>query len=86
MTLTEESLDLELTLALEPMCEDDHQYVTLWGDTAPKCATIATHQMTLTCEASTVLICTPLAGWLVAPPRATCDNHEREDHCRIRRL
>lgn len=84
MTLTEEALDLELTLSLEPMCEDDHQYMTLFGERAPGCEVVARAQLTVTCERSTTLICRPLAEWLVEPPRVLCDEHEREDHVRLR--
>jgi hypothetical protein len=63
--VTDEAIDLELTLSLVPHCEADHAiFVSPKGD-HPTCSTVATHRLIFRCKGRMVLICHDLADWLM---------------------
>lgn len=71
MTELDSALDLELTLNLTPLCEDDHNPIP-GSEDFPDCGVWAHYRFHFRCRGTIMLVCTPLAMWALEPPVARC--------------
>jgi hypothetical protein len=85
MNLTELDtlVDLEMTLSLTPLCEDDHTDVS--NTVVCECSTYAVARMVWTCEDRHILVCQRLVDWALQPPLLVCGDHGLP-HIKIHRL
>jgi hypothetical protein len=90
MTLTEldELIELELTMALAPLCEDDHKWYDEVGrPVAPTCTHEAEAVLIQVCapvgrERPRELICRPLAEW-IDKQNGECARHAESSHLKV---